>query len=103
MRHIALLLVTPRLQLEVTWGIIDRKGEFIVEPLYDYAGGFGPEGLAGLLKDHKVGFVDTTGRLIIPFKYYWTRPLLTTPDYPFFFNNRISVIEAENQDEIENG
>lgn len=85
------------------WGIIDRKGEFIVEPAYDYAGGFGPEGLAGLLKDNRIGFVDTTGSLVIPFKYYWARPWSTTPDYPFFIGNRISVIEADNQDEIHNG
>jgi hypothetical protein len=85
------------------WGIIDRKGNFIIEPAYDYAGGFGPEGLAGLLKDDQIGFVDTIGNLVIPFGYYWTRPWATTPDYPFFISNRISVIRAENQDELQNG
>ena len=85
------------------WGIIDRKEKFIVEPAYDYAGGFGPEGLAGLLKNDQIGFVDTTGNLVIDFRYYWTRPWATTPDYPFFISNRISVIQAENQDEIQNG
>jgi hypothetical protein len=89
--------------MEHRWGIIDRNGKFIVEPNYDYAGGFGPEGLAGLLKDDKVGFVDTTGRLVIPFKYHWPKPWVTTPDYPFFVQNRISVIDAENEDEIEGG
>lgn len=85
------------------WGIIDRSGRFIIEPTYDYAGSFGPEGMAGLLKDNKVGFVDTTGNLVIPFKYYWPRPWNITPDYPFFINNRISVIEADNEAEVQNG
>lgn len=85
------------------WGIIDRKGEFIVEPAYDYAGGFGPEALAGLLKDNRIGFVDTTGSLVIPFKYFWARPWSTTPDYPFFINNRISVIVADNEEDMQNG
>ncbi|MBT1696417.1 WG repeat-containing protein [Fulvivirgaceae bacterium PWU4] len=85
------------------WGIINRKGKFIIEPVYDYAGGFGPEGLAGLLKDNRIGFVDTTGKLVIPFKYHWARLWNTTPDYPFFVNNRISVIVADNEEEIQNG
>lgn len=88
--------------IEDKWGIIDRAGKFLVDPVYDYAGGFGPEKLAGLLKDNRIGFVDTTGTLVIPFKYYWTKPWDTTPDYPFFVNNRISVIVADNEEEIQN-
>jgi WG containing repeat len=85
------------------WGIIDRKGRFIVEPTYDYAGSFGPEGLAGVIKDSRIGFVDTTGNLVIPFKYYWPRPWSTIPGYPFFVNNRISVIEADNEEDMRKG
>lgn len=61
------------------------------------------EKLAGLLKDNRIGFIDTTGNLAIPFKYYWARPWNITPDYPFFTNNRISVIVADNEEEIQNG
>lgn len=89
--------------VENKWGIIDRKGKFIIEPAYDYSGSFGPEGLAGLLKNNRVGFVDTTGNLVIPFEYFWTRPWDTTPDYPFFINNRISVIEADSEEEMQSG
>jgi hypothetical protein len=85
------------------WGIVDKRGKFIVEPIYDYAGGFGPEGLAGVLKENKIGFVDTTGNLVIPFKYYWTRPWATTPDYPFFTSGLIAVIDAKDEGKINEG
>jgi len=85
------------------WGIIDKTGKFVIEPAYDYAGAFGLENLAGLLQDNRIGFIDTTGKLVIPFKYYWARPWNTTPDYPFFINNRISVIVADNEEELQNG
>lgn len=85
------------------WGIIDKKGKFIVEPIYDYAGGFGPEGLAGVLQNNQIGFVDTTGSLVIPFKYYWTKPWTTTPDYPFFTNGLLAVIDAKGDEEINEG
>jgi len=76
------------------WGIINRAGKFIVPPIYDYAGNFGPGKLAGVIKDQKIGFVDTSGKLVIPFNYYWRRPFSTYPDYPFFIQGRISVVDA---------
>jgi len=77
------------------WGIINRKGEFIVDPIYDYAGNFGLEGVAGIIKDNKIALVDTNGKFITPFKYYFERSFMFHPDYPVFVNGLLSVIEAD--------
>lgn len=82
------------------WGIINKAGQFVVEPIYDYAGAFGLEKIAGVIKDNRIGLVDTTGKLIAPFKYYWTRPLSTYPDYPFFIHGLITVFDYKDPEEI---
>lgn len=85
------------------WGIIDKAGQFVVEPIYDYAGAFGFEKVACVIKDNKIALVDTTGKLIAPFKYYWTRPFSTYPDYPFFIHGLITVFDAKDPEEIYKG
>ncbi len=85
------------------WGIINREDKFIIQPEYDYAGNFGPEGLAGLIKDGKLGFVDTTGKLVIPFKYYWVSSFNSFPKYPIFTDGLIAIIEASESSNLRNG
>lgn len=85
------------------WGIINKAGKFVVEPIYDYVGAFGFEKVAAVIKDNKIGIVDTTGRLIAPFNYYWSRPFATYPDYPFFIRGLISVVDADDLEKIYEG
>jgi hypothetical protein len=85
------------------WGIINKMGKFVVEPIYDYVGIFGLENVAPVIKDNKIGLVDTTGRLVVPFKYYWRSSMFTIPDYPMFMHGLITVIDAKDPDNIHEG
>lgn len=85
------------------WGIINREDKFIVQPEYDYAGTFGPKGLAGLIKDGKLGFADTTGEIVIPFKYHWVPSFNTYPNYPIFTDGLIAVIDVGQSNDLRNG
>lgn len=85
------------------WGIINTAGQFVVQPVYDYAGAFGYEKVAAVIKDSKISVVDTTGKLLAPFKYYWPRPMATYPDYPFFIHGLITVFEANDPEHIYKG
>ncbi len=85
------------------WGIINKAGEFVVEPIYDYAGAFGFEKVASVIKDKKIALVDTSGKLISPFTYYWPIPFATYPDYPFFIHGLITVFDAKDPENIFEG
>lgn len=85
------------------WGIIDRSGKFVVQPEYEKTGIFGPEGVAPVVKDKKISMVDTTGRLIAPFRYYQVPSFPTTPDLLFFNFGLITTIDAPNPDDIASG
>ena len=83
------------------WGIINKTGKFVVQPIYDYVGIFDDQKLAPVIKDNKIGFVDTTGKLVVPFKYYWTRSLSTFPDYPILLHGLICIVEADDPDKLD--
>lgn len=52
------------------WGYVDTKNNTIIQPQFQKANYFSqPEGLAAVKKEGKVGFIDVTGKVIIPFKY----------------------------------
>lgn len=85
------------------WGIINRHDQFIIQPEYDYAGNFGPESLAGLVKDGKLGFTDTTGKIVIPFRYYWVSSFNSYPKYPIFTNGLIAIIDAGESGNLRKG
>ena len=85
------------------WGIINKEGKFVVEPIYDYTGAFGLEKVAGVIRDNKIGLVDTTGKLVVPFKYYWTIPFSTYPNYPIFINGLITVYDSNDPEKIYEG
>jgi len=54
--------------LEPVFGYIDKTGEFVIPPQFDFAGDFS-EGLAAVKMDGKTGFVDSAGRIIIPLRF----------------------------------
>ncbi|OJJ18652.1 hypothetical protein BKI52_23885 [marine bacterium AO1-C] len=76
-------------------GIINRKGAFVVPPKYDLIGQFDEKGLAGIYHKGKIGFVDTTGKLVIPFRYEWYFSFGVVPRYPFFWNGLVAVVKKD--------
>jgi len=57
-----------RVKSKKKWGVINKKGEYIVPPLYDLVGEFS-EGFAPILVENKVGFIDEEGKIIIEPKF----------------------------------
>ena len=47
------------------WGYVDERGAWAIEPAWDRAGRFS-EGLAWVVRDAEVGFIDPSGQLAIP-------------------------------------
>ncbi len=53
-----------------TWGYKDEKGYVVIEPQFQIAGNFSPEGIAAVLENNDWLYIDTTGRrLLKPFIY----------------------------------
>lgn len=50
------------------FGYLSVTGDIAIEPIYEYASTFS-EGLACVSDGEKYGFIDTTGKLVIPMKY----------------------------------
>jgi hypothetical protein len=82
-----------RVAVDKKWGFIDRHGKYLVEPTFEYAGNFTGYGLAGVIQGGKLGFIDTTGRLAIPFRYWWINSFTVFPHYPQFSNGLIAVAD----------
>lgn len=47
------------------WGVIDRKGDWIVEPTFQWIGEFN-DGLAPFYSNDRIGFFDLAGKIVIP-------------------------------------
>lgn len=47
------------------WGFIDKTGTIVLAPQYDYQAEFS-EGLAAVSIDGKLGYIDKTGKIVIP-------------------------------------
>lgn len=59
------------------WGVIDKKGNVVVEPIYDGNWLYGirfQEGMAAVSDCGKYGFINRVGELIIPFSYDDVKP-----------------------------
>lgn len=50
------------------WGMVNRKGEWLITPQYDAVSSFS-SGLAKVSLNGKMGYVNTSGRLVIPLEY----------------------------------
>lgn len=50
-------------------GFIDKRGQFVIQPQYDWAGDF-HEGMAIVKVDEKWGFVDKNGTMVIQPQFY---------------------------------
>jgi len=51
------------------WGWLNFKNEFVIKPIYDHAKNFNEDGYAIVEKNGLKGLIDTTGKVIIDFKY----------------------------------
>jgi len=64
------------------YGFVNKNGEFVIEPQFDYAFDFSEDGLARIKKDGKYGFVNKNGEFIIEPQF----------DYALDFVNGFAVI-----------
>lgn len=51
-----------------SWGYVNRDGEFVIEPKFEYAGPF-RNGLAAVVKDKKMGYIGKSGAFVIPNRF----------------------------------
>src|SRR5215211_5279968 len=54
--------------VEGKYGFVDNKGNFIIQPQFDYTNGF-YEGLARVMIRPNEGFIDHSGKIVIPIQY----------------------------------
>jgi hypothetical protein len=57
-------------KLGYAYGYIDKSGDWVIQPRFQYVWGFS-EGVAAVQIRGKVGFIDYTGRFVIPAKFAW--------------------------------
>lgn len=58
------------------FGFIDKKGEFVIPPIYTFAYAFS-DGLAAVRgKDEKYGYINTQGEKLIPLQYKEATPFM---------------------------
>ena len=50
------------------WGFIDEQGKLVIDYTYDYAGNF-VDGLAGVVKDGNIGYINKNNEFVIEAKY----------------------------------
>ena len=57
------------------WAYIDRHGKVVLTPfIFDNGPDYFAEGLARFVKDGKMGFFDTQGRVVIDARFDWVEP-----------------------------
>lgn len=61
---------TPKIVDNKRYGFIDKKGQVVIDFIYEIVDNFN-EDLAVVLLDHKYGAIDKSGKLIIDNKYDW--------------------------------
>jgi hypothetical protein len=57
-----------------TYGIIKKSGEFLVPIMYDEVYSEWPDGLLKVSRDGLAGFIDRTGKEVIPCQYLYAEP-----------------------------
>lgn len=87
-----------RVRVDGRFGLIDRMGTLLVEPVYTGIGDFG-DGLALATDGSNYGFIDVRGDTAIPFVYTYKAEALTKSRFadgyaPVFRNNDVGVIDT---------
>lgn len=70
------------------YGFMKEDGQIVVQPEYEIAFPFGRNGLALVQKNSKYGFIDTTGKVVIPFGAF--------DSYCRGFNNGNNIVCKDN-------
>ncbi len=63
--------------IESIYGLLNADGEVLISPYYDVIYPFS-EGLAAVVKNEKLGFIDSTGKVIIPLTLYYNSSIYPT-------------------------
>ncbi|MEG2957875.1 MAG: WG repeat-containing protein [Christensenellaceae bacterium] len=58
----------PFIDADGKFGYMDKEGNILIQPVYDYAGRFS-EGVAEIRMNDKSGYIDKTGNIVIEAKY----------------------------------
>lgn len=69
------------------YGFINTKGEWVIEPQFDYAVGFS-EGMSCVYKNGRLGFIDKKGKLVIPYKY----KAQIEGDFNYYYHNGLCAV-----------
>ncbi|MDS0527578.1 WG repeat-containing protein [Clostridium sp. SHJSY1] len=80
-------------EVKEKWGVIDKSGDFVVEPIYEGINDFG-DGLMSARLNGKAGFIDINGNVKIDFKF--------TDVGPFSEGIAIASIDGEKYGYIDN-
>ena len=77
------------------------KRAYLTDAVYDHAWIFS-DGLAAVAKDRRIGFIDETGKLAIPFRFYYVpdRDYVFMNGYVCVYNSQGSVGVIDKQGEI---
>ena len=55
-------------KMQSHWGLLDVSGNVVLDPAYEYIQDFS-EGMAEVRASEKSGFIDRTGKLVLPMVY----------------------------------
>ena len=58
------------IEIDGKWGLINEKGEYVIEPQYDFLGGL-HNGLISFRQSDLTGFLDVNGNVVIKPQFYW--------------------------------
>ena len=56
-------------RLDSKYGLVDKNGNYIVQPVYDHMGTYFFDGLLLVRNDGKVGFMNDRGEIVIPLQF----------------------------------
>lgn len=92
------------------WGFIDSSGNVIVSPKFDHNDSYGAgdcpnfyDGCAAVGIDGNYGLIDTTGKVVVPFIYWYIEPIWSAmiKDNPaVFYDARMSDNGADGRQDI---
>ena len=90
------------------YGLLNKEGEFVVEPIYDFIGYYG-EGLYPFRKDEKHGYINIKGEIIseLNCKFCGTfnsdrANVITNDDKNVFINKKLEVVIDKDYDYYSN-
>ncbi len=67
--HNDLTTINVKIEGEKRQGLINRRGEFVIEPIYDYVGYYGNSDFMVARIGEKRGVINLKGEVIVPFEY----------------------------------